>query len=749
MAEAQEDTRTAADVFREASPSGGVAFPRDEDTQARALANATASATPEAPAQEISPLKVPYQNGGPILTNPTTPVGRSMGTPIREDTPAAPGVLAAGSMASDQNPEQRRRIVARQLFPNLPQLEAESRVFPGVNGRLAVVGDDGKASYIDPPPYSPDINQPKSLIPTHPVARIAGMSGPGLPAGGAIIGGSIAAPTSLVAGPLAAGAGAAIGDAARQSFAQQLDPGIPAPPDKPQAGPRAVNYNWKQTAHEGLGAALGQLLGAGVVRGFRPNPMGASDYDLRMLRDPVIQQRIADRYARADAQGVPLTPGQASGLPSLLGMEDAYTSGSAGPAGADIAKRFYERQQPKVIAAFDDTAGRVSPQADKTDAALQFQQGATDAERIVRQQTNAQAKPYYDAARAGGSQTSPDLDILANVPAVKTALEAAGKEYENRFRLPPPTTPNFDMWNLAKIKLDEAHSAAKLAGQNSTADSIDALRTDLRTHLDAVYPTYEMARDTAAPGLREAARLGDITGVGKADLGTERVRAIVSPLFESNNPRAIGAARESFIKAGKEAEWNAGTRAYMQDLFDKTVQSQEGFNPGMLRRQLWSDPNKQASMRAAMDPQTFQGFENFMGTLEDVARARGANSATAGRLASAADLKERARDTPGSKLIGALKFLSLEAAPRAADNIQNWMASRNVNRMGEYLFSENGQEYLRQMGRLPPGARSIAATARFLGQQGGVKTAPVAPPPSPSGQELSIPRMAEGLLGLR
>jgi len=737
---------TAADAFREASPSGGVPFPRsEEDTQARAITTPSENQTPPPPLATSWRVLPGGDRGAGVqwMSNASGPVAASMGTPIREDEGGHPGALAAGSMASD--PEQRRRIIARQLFPNLPPLEAQARVFPGVNGRLAAVGDDGKAYYVDPTPYAPDVNQPRSLIPTRPVDRAAGLAGPALPAGGAIIGGTAAGPTSLIAGPLAAAGGAAAGDALRQSIAQLVDPGVPDPKGGP---PLVPNYNWKQTGTEALGAALGQLLGAGFTRGLRPNPMGSSEYDLRTLRDPAVQQRIADRYARAGAQNVTLTPGQASGLPSLINMEDVYASGGAGPQGADIASRFYERQRPEVVSAFDRMGAGVSPVADKTDAALQFQQGATDAQRLIRGQGNAAARPYYQAAESAGQVMSPDLAQLMEAPAVRTAMEAARTEYANLYRRAAPDTPDFALWDLTKRKLDDAHGVARRAGENTTAGSIDSLRGDLLTHLDTAYPTYGLARETTAPFQRQAARLDAVVGQ-TADTGTERARAIVAPVFETNNPRAIADARASFVQAGRGDEWNAGTRAYMQDLFDATTKSQDGLNPSMLRRQLWSDPNKRAAMQAAMDPDAYRGFENMMGTLEDVARSRGMNSLTATRQAAAGDLRDASRDTPLIKALGLLKYASFEAPSKASESIQSWLAKRNVDRIGEYLFSQNGQQYLREMGKLPSGARSITATARFLGQQGGLAEAPPAPPPSPPDQQQTVPRMMEGLLGLR
>ena len=669
---------------------------------------------------KIDPItRRPWQ----YATSASGPVAASMGTPIREDQLPGVGVQAAGSMASDL--EQRRRIVAAQLFPKLDPLEAQSHVFFGPNGRMAAVGPDGKAFYVDPTPYAPDVNQPRSLIPDNPLARAGTYAGPALPAVGAVAGGAVGGPTSVVYGPVGAAAGAAAGDVARQTIARSLDPGVPGAPGNPLT---PVPYNWRQTIAEAAGAGAGQFAGGLLMRGVTPNPLGASAYDLRTLQDPVVQQRIADAYARAGAQGITLTPGQASGLSSVINLEDVYASGSAGPRAANTAQEFYAGQRPQVVAAFDRAAGNVSPVADKTDAALQFQQGQEDAQRIVRQQANAAARPSYQAAQAAGQVMSPDLAQLIDAPAVKTAMNAARTEYANLYRKAAPDTPDFALWDLTKRKLDDAQTVAKRAGENTTASSIDSLRSDLLTHLDTAYPSYATARATAAPGQRLAARLESSTGSAAGD-GTERARAIVAPVFESNNPRAIAEARDAFNQAGRGAEWDAGTRAYMQDVFDATTKSQEGLNPSMLRRQLWSDPNKREAMRAAMDPVAFKGLENFMGTLEDVARSKGMNSLTAPRQATANALMEAAGNTGGVKTIGFLKSITsplrlADALGQTGDAIQRWMIKRNVDRIGEYLFSQNGQQYLRDMGRLPRGAQAMTATARFLGQQGGLAVAP-------------------------
>lgn len=658
-----------------------------------------------------------------ISAGDQSPVQRSLNYPVSESNIPGPGVQAASSMATD--PEQRRRIVAASLFPDMNPLQAQSRVFYGPAGRMGAVGPDGKAFWVDPGSYSPDVFHPSTWLPDNVGARLGGLAGPAIASTGAVIGGLATAPESLVAGPLAAGAGAAAGDLARQWMARQLDPGVPA--KAPGAAPTPQPYNLGQTAAEGAGAAGGQLVAAGIARQFFPNPLGVNPLDRKALADPVVQQRIAEANARANALGIRLTPGQASGLPSFIGSEDAIASGSvpgkAGAEGADVARTFFEEQRRRLINAFDRTADTVSPASDKTDAALQFQQGTEDATRIVRQQGNTAARPYYQAAEAGGQVMSPDLAALHPLPGVQRALREAAIDYEDRTgHAANLNAPDFQLWNIAKTKLDDAISAAKDAREYSRADALDNIRTRFVSALDDAYPTYAQARATTAPTQQLAARMENAVGSAAGD-GSETAGKITRGVFESNNPRAIKEMRDAYDQAGRTDEWNAGVRAYLQDVFDRTIRSQEGINPQMLRRQLWSDPNARDAMRNAMDPRAFAGFENFMRTVQDVAQSRGMNSLTAPRQAAAKDLVERASDTPMQYLVGALKGTSVlrlaDIGGRGADAIQGWMTNRNLGNIAKNLFSPEGQQYLRSMATMPRGPQAIAATARFLGEQAG------------------------------
>ena len=681
---------------------------------------------PVAVPSNIDPLtRQPYQYAGNVPAS--DPVGQSTGKPIQEDRAPGVGVLAAGSLATD--PEQKRRIIAQQLFPDMKPVEAQARVFYGPNGRMAAVGTDGQPYYVDPD--KPDFSALRTFSPANLVSNVGTMAGPALPAVGGMAAGAAAGPADLVIGPVAAGAGAAAGDVIRQTLAGKFDPGIP----NPQGGPSTPEpYNWRQTVAEGGGAAAGQLGGASVLRLVAPNKLALNATEIGNLRRPGFMDNVNQIYDASKAGGVDLSPGQATGLPSLLSKEDVLTSGTAGSTNADIAATFYGNQRQQLNQLYQNYLDTVSPSADKTDAAMQFQQGLEDATRIVRQDANTAARPYYQQAEAGGQVMSPDLAQLSDLPGMQDALKAAAPDYQNLTgKAANLDAPDFQLWNLAKTKLDDAVTKARMAGDNTSAMSLDSIRSRLLTNLDAAYPSYATARDIAAPGQRLAARLQ--ASLGPAGTGDETTRAITAGIFGPNgiNPRAVAEARTAFEASGRTDEWQAGTRAYLQDLFDTASKGPDGLNPANLRKAVWGDPNTRAAMQAAMTPEQFQGLDNVMGTLEAVARSKGMNSLTTPRAVGGRELLDAAGSTPGMQ---GVRLLATALSPSrwmqglgpAVDKLGDWMTTRNVAKFADRIFGnpdagispEASRQFLQEAARLSPGSRQLTSrVAEYLGQQGG------------------------------
>jgi hypothetical protein len=248
------DTSAAPDATIVVKPSTGTAI----------LFGPSSADTTTAKPGDIDPLTGrPYA----FATTANTPVATTLGKPIVEGQQPNADTQAIIGTATD--PEQRRRIAAAQLFPDLPLKEQLARVFYGDDGRLAAVGEGGKPFYVDPLPVlsggpageRPTRAQPPAPAPPAPSPdatweqRVQASMPPGTygsptyqpPPGssspftpGALnapnIWGNIgrAVPNALsvppmiagdvVAGPLGVGAASFVSDYARQFAANRFDP---------------------------------------------------------------------------------------------------------------------------------------------------------------------------------------------------------------------------------------------------------------------------------------------------------------------------------------------------------------------------------------------------------------------------------------------------------------------------------------------------------------------------------------------
>lgn len=641
---------------------------------------------------------IPTQEMGPIPDNDV--VGQSTGKPVRGD--AVPGAMTQAAASFSTDPTQRIRIYASRIFPDIPLDQATKRFFYE-NGRLAAVSKEGQPFYVEPDTFGrgdvPIYRQNWAAITPGYLAQAAG---PALPVAGGIAGGAVAAPTSVTGGPALAAGGAAIGDATRQFIANYLDPtgGLP--------------YDYLQTAREAALAGAGQVGSGLVARGLAPNALAVPQSEIRLARTGNALGVARDAYERAGAQGVDLTPGQASGLPSLLAYEDVA---ARNPLMTDRARQFYQMQQQQLSNAGQSMLGEIAPAMDATDAALKFQQGAQPAITGLRQRANAAARPAYDAAQNVGNVMTPDLAQLSEIPAVQNAMTKARAEYANMYRQPAPDVPDFRLWDLTKRALDDAHGKAAKEGDRTGAMAIDSLRGDLSARLDEAFPTYAQARAIAAPGQRAAARLED-TAAGKiADMsGGETARPILAPMFEKSNPETIKATRDAFLEAGQGDAWYSGVRSYIQSAIDKASQSQDGLNAAMLRRNVWANNDVRKAMEAAMTPEQYQGFTRFMTTIEDVARTMPMNSLTQPRQMAEAALKDAAGNTMANKLVRGAGMLTspntlLRGGSVITDKIDNWITGRNIQTVVGNLFSPNGMQMLEDMARVSPGSNQARAAA--------------------------------------
>lgn len=626
-----------------------------------------------------------------------------MGQRIQEGG-AGPGTVAAASFSTDR--EEQRRITAARLFPNLSPQEAQARVFYGDDGRLAAVGQDGVPRYVEALPLA---RGGLRNVPNWVASRAGSV--PAIVGG--IAGGMAPGPGSLVVGPVAAAAGAAAGDAVRQNVAGALDP------SDAWTGERTP-YNWGQTAGEAALSGAGQFAGAVVNRAMAPNALRLPERDVgRVARDPAVTQAGREAAENASNQGVQLSAGQSTGLPSLLTMEDAAMRN---PATMDRAAQFYAEQGQQMQQAGRRMLGGVSQIDDVTQGSQAFREAAGEVPAEIRRGANAAARPAYQAAQEAGQQVNGPLHLMES-PAVGEAMRRARETYRIFHGREAPMVPDFDLWDLTRRELGDLGREARASGRRTLASGYeDTLRT-LSGELDTAFPTYAQARATAAPGQRLAATLEETAAGSAGGAGIDdRARQILAPIFERSNPAYVRQAREAFFQAGRGEEWNAGVRAYLQDAIARASTSQAGLNPAMLRRQIWAnvEDGVRSNMQAAMTPEQFAGFNRFMQTVEQVARTFPQNSMTVQRIGGQEAMRAAGEDGFNRLLRGVGAATSpevLNVVKNGLNGIADWRNGRNVAAVIDNLFSPQGLQYLEQMARLNPASRrAIVVTGQFLGR---------------------------------
>lgn len=606
--------------------------------------------------------------------NPSDPVVKSLGRV--SDVSRTPGAVTQGAMSFATNPEQQARIGARM----------------GADIAGVRIGSNGKPEGVTAEGVPFPLQAPFGLS-TLPgwAARATGE----LPTlAGGVAGGMAAGPGSLVVGPVMAGAGSAAGDMLRQGIAAALD-------SKPGFSP-----DLGQTLTEGAMGAGGQLLGAGVGRMLAPANPGLTVKEVGALRAGPTMDRARAAYAAAQAEGVPLTPGQATGLPSLLAREDVA---ARSPWGMDTAAEFYGAQGEALDAAGRRLVAGVSPAAaaSKTDAALQFAAGAGDAATEARRMANAAARPFYQTAEQGGPVRFGDL---APRPTMRAAIDNATATHMDEFGTPAPAIPNFRVWDSVKKSLDDMVREAEGKGRFNDARVAGGLRDQLVQRLDDVYPTYAQARATAAPGQKLAATLSDTAAGRTADAGIdERARSIVAPIFQQSNPEYIKLAREAFDRAGQGEAWNAGLGAFIKDEMERASTSATGLNASMLRRNLIGKEDTRAALEAAMTPEQFTGFTRFMDTVENVARTFPQNSLTQPRAAMAKQMEGEAATGPAVRAGQALTYLgpkSIRFIEEIGTRVADWGTERNLRGSLDYLFTPDGLGMLEALAKTKPGTQN-------------------------------------------
>ncbi|HYH17892.1 MAG TPA: hypothetical protein VD995_04680 [Azospirillum sp.] len=550
---------------------------------------------------------------------------------------------------------------------------------------------------------------------------------------GSLLPGAAAGVAGAAAGPTGWSIPAAAGAAAATDVLRQLA-------DRALAGEELSRVDLVNAAGHGAAGAVGQGLALGAGKLFTRNRLGVAPPDRAAATDPANLAAWEDLRQAARAEGVPLTAGELTGLPSLLNKERALRRF---PESADrFADVIGARNSGAVPAAFRRQLGDVPPSEIATRRLKEAGEEVIRGAYLTR--TNA-ASPHYEAAFNSGVE--PDVSgvvsslsdrlgqVAQNSPAAR-AMEKVRKmlvldvqtvtdPQTGKQIAKPLLETDYRRLHSAKEAIDDMIADIEALGSSAERRALRGLtetQQELTGVLRAAHPEYEAGRQVFIDYSPVIDKLKE-GGVGViANLNGQDRAQLLDAVFSASRiaPGDVEKARKAFVFAGKEAEWTNGLNAWLSDkLAGATAinaNGQAGNVPGKLYKTLWGDDRQREILKAALgDPQRLNGMERLMQVLQAAGRSLPEGSQTATDMAGMQALTEGTER--GARIIGKLTSPNtlLEGGNALAKAWVELRAPAARRKLAEALLSPEALPELRKLQLLSPTSeKALTITTHLL-----------------------------------
>lgn len=622
--------------------------------------------------------------------DPTNQIQARFGQGVQDD-PTRYAKLGAQAVASlPTQPQAKFSYMAKAL--GLP----EDRV--GIkDGRIYYVDFDGNQFFAEPGDMHP-IDDPIGTLARLP-DQAAGAVGPGMETAAGM--GAGLATAEFGGGIPGAALGGAAGNAARQGLAYGLtDEEKPIGARLSEVGGAALQ--------EGAGQALGLGLSKTTNAVFNRNPLRVAGYDAGGLT----QKRVAEMEAaaqKARQMGIQVTPGEAGNVTSLLQRQRQL--GRLPESTNQLNDFLTRRTDEQLPQAWDAVLAKISGVSAPGVGARELQTGAKETIKDAISTQQKLAGPKYKAV-VNDTNLLPDdqfADLMKN-DVVKVALKSVRGDKILNSELKGAKDSSLLVMNETKKRLDAMYNAAKLKLDKNRMRILDNARRDLVATADKAFPDYAAARasfEGQVPAVESLTK--GLTGLSAKERASG-MQAAPKTMFDitSADPMSIASARNAFEKAGRLPEWNAGLRSYLQNAFDTAAKLEQGPAP-TLHKALKADTRQYANLKAAMEPNQFKAFNDFMDVLEMVKRAPKEGSPTATDIGGREAFAGSGAKTVGG-IIRAFNPLNLPIAAR--NKIIDWSAGKNAAEMVNIITNPEAIKSLRRLKMLKPG------TSKFITEMG-------------------------------
>lgn len=537
-----------------------------------------------------APAKYDYAE---ILSAPTTddpqagihetPSGRAPGTVRAPVSGRGVGFLGGLRAKIPSDPETRRRVVAKAMFPDDPK--GIERV-GSKNGKLVFVNDRGELEHAE-----------------SGVATTLGGWAANLPEiAGSIVGSVVGTPVG----------GAVAGGVAGKAWKQVLSNFLFDEPQTPGG-------NTADMAQEG---AI-NLVAGGVVKG------ATSLYGRNAVRN-------AEKFDKAAADatierifkstGIRLDYAQAGNLPQLRNLKKwaaKYPSEAQ-----EIIEALDREQADQVASAIESKIlSRLSRETDPAALATSGVNAAKAVIALAKAKREAVVAPLYQKAYADMVDTTTLGQIKKADPVIRQAIQRVRSDKLYQRDLAGAPENSIRTLDLAKRNIDEQIEAAEREGARDRVRILTTAKNDLLTYLDTWSPAYKAARaeyGKQSRALVEPLENGTIGVLAKIE-GPKMAQAVAGVMDDLlANPHAVSTVRLIMLNNQGSKAWNDMLRLSLQRAFNKAskeTQSGEAVNAaGKFRQAVIGTPTQKAAMEKAVGASGVQAFDDIMEAVQLIAK---------------------------------------------------------------------------------------------------------------------------------
>jgi hypothetical protein len=453
-------------------------------------------------------------------------------------------------------------------------------------------------------------------------------------------------------------------------------------------------------------------------------------------------QAMKELQSKARDLNISLTPAEITQLNSLMSQQKVL--GNI-PDSSKKMQKFYEfRENEQIQPAVEKFLSQVSDVTEQTQAGKLGIDALTARKAQLEEARELSTKPLYDASFAE-AQPVDVTNIVKNIDEkLKTAKgEQAGflaKTKSLLYKEPPVIDANgnvlrqgilddrLDALQNAKFQMDKMFKEDVFSSLDKKIQGqLKDIQNNLVRTMGVNNPKYLEANKAFAEASKPIEEFTTRkTGTSLTQISPDNLNQFASRVFSGNDPQTIRYVKQQIEATNPEA-WQAVTRAYMQDVWEKALtpsKAQKGvkLDTGAEWQNLLLGSRKQQdSLRAALGDDAFMALRDLSSVLKSAGSVKKLGSDTAFNQQI---LKEMQRDAELDPTGVAARIIGTGISPQDwGRRINDWASERafakNADKLADIVTSPQGMQQLKELRQMSPtSAKTWAAWSQLLTNYG-------------------------------